>query len=175
MKNLFKALSQFQNDCPNISKDKKGYGYKYADLPSIIKTINPILKENNLSFTQILDGNNICTMLVHTESGESIKGSVEVPIIELKGMNVYQSTGSGITYFRRYALCSILGIVGDEDNDATGTKVTKQTKNIASKAIIDKIKAAMDKGDKEQVFKQAVLHYALNEDQLNELEMYKSL
>ena len=36
----------------------------------------------------------------------------------MKGMNVYQSTGSGITYYRRYMLSSMLGIISDADTDA---------------------------------------------------------
>jgi len=33
-------------------------------------------------------------------------------------MNIFQTAGSGITYFRRYALSSMLGIVTDVDLDA---------------------------------------------------------
>ena len=33
-------------------------------------------------------------------------------------MNAYQSAGAGITYYRRYALSSMLGIIADSDTDA---------------------------------------------------------
>ena len=38
-------------------------------------------------------------------------------------MNEFQVLGSGITYLRRYALSSILGIVTDKDTDAAGEQV----------------------------------------------------
>ena len=46
-------------------------------------------------------------------------GYLESPIGGMKGMNVYQSSGSAITYFRRYALMSFLGVFGEEDLDAS--------------------------------------------------------
>ena len=58
IKNIAVALGQFQSKCPTINKNTKGYGYKYADLPYIIKTITPILKDCNLSFTQLVGGDN---------------------------------------------------------------------------------------------------------------------
>ena len=38
-------------------------------------------------------------------------------------MNEYQCFGSGVSYFRRYWLSSILGLVTDVDNDASGKQV----------------------------------------------------
>lgn len=43
--------------------------------------------------------------------------------VELKGMNKFQVDGSKITYYRRYALSSMLGIVTDKDTDAGGKPV----------------------------------------------------
>ena len=39
-----------------------------------------------------------------------------IPDCSMKGMNVYQSKGSGITYYRRYMLSSMLGIISDADD-----------------------------------------------------------
>jgi len=127
MKELYKALAAFQQECPIIAKDSKAYNYKYADLPSIVEIINPLLKKHSLGFIQPLqyaEGvRKIQTIVFHTESGNSIESVVDIPEVEFKGMNLYQSMGSGITYLRRYALSSALGIVTDEDNDATGEQV----------------------------------------------------
>ena len=127
MKELYKALAAFQQECPIIAKDSKAYNYKYADLPSIVEIINPLLKKHSLGFIQPLqyaEGvRKIQTIVFHTESGNSIESVVDIPEVEFKGMNLYQSMGSGITYLRRYALSSALGIVTDEDNDATGEQI----------------------------------------------------
>jgi hypothetical protein len=43
-------------------------------------------------------------------------------------MNSYQSFGSGCTYFRRYCLSSICGLVTDKDTDASGEQVKDEPK-----------------------------------------------
>ena len=121
---LYKALAAFQQEVPTIHKGTKGYGYSYADLPTILTTINPLLKKYGLGFTQLLNGNCINTVVFHCESGATIESSVDVPDdVILKGMNKFQVVGSAITYYRRYSLSSILGLVTDVDADATGTQV----------------------------------------------------
>ena len=128
MKHLFKALAAFQQDCPIIHKGTQGYGYSYADLPTILKTINPLLAKHGLGFSQPVDLDTIQTILFHIESGEQLTSSTLMPSdVELKGMNKFQVDGSKITYYRRYALSSMLGIVTDKDTDAGGKPVAKQT------------------------------------------------
>lgn len=129
MKNLFKALANFQQEVPVIHKGTQGYGYSYADLPKIFEVINPLLKKHGLGFTQLINSkegeNYLVTCLFHAESGESIESTTLIPKVELKGMNEYQSFGSGCTYYRRYAISSILGLVTDKDTDASGEQVKK--------------------------------------------------
>ena len=132
MKHLFKALADFQQEVPVIHKATQGYGYTYADLPKILEVINPLLKKHGLGFTQLLnskDGENyLATILFHVESGESMESNTLIPQVELKQMNLYQSFGSGCTYFRRYCLSSILGIVTEKDLDASGEQVKHEPK-----------------------------------------------
>lgn len=119
MKELFKALANFQQEVPILHKDTQGYGYSYTDLPEILRTINPLLKKHGLGFIQPLNGNELKTVVFHYESGESIESTVIIPEDSMKGMNKYQSLGSGITYMRRYALSSFLGLVTDKDIDGS--------------------------------------------------------
>lgn len=118
MNNIYKAIFEFQQACPVIQKKAQGYGYLYADLPGIIEQIKPVMKKHGLGYTQIMQGKALVTILIHVESGETLTSSFDLPEANLKGMNVYQSLGAGITYFRRYELCCILGIIGDDDKDA---------------------------------------------------------
>jgi hypothetical protein len=138
MKNIYKALADFQQEVPVILKDTSGYNYKYADLPAIIEVINPLLKKNNLGFYQAINGTKIKTVIFEVVSGESIESETDMPFDSLvyeestdsKGktkfvlrgfeqMNKAQAIGSIITYFRRYSLSSILGLVTDKDTDGT--------------------------------------------------------
>ena len=132
MKHLFKSLAAFQQEVPVIHKGTQGFGYSYADLPAIFEKINPLLKKHGLGFTQLLnskDGENyLVTVLFHVETGESIESTTLIPQVDLKGMNSYQAFGSGCTYFRRYCLSSVLGLVTDKDTDASGEQVKREPK-----------------------------------------------
>jgi len=143
MKIIYKALADFQQEVPVIHKGSTGHNYSYADLPAIFEVINPILKKNKLGFVQPLVGNKLKTIIFHTESGESIESETDLPIDSLnykevevtkngvmtkktvlqgfEGMNKAQAIGSLITYFRRYAISSMLGLVTDKDTDASST------------------------------------------------------
>ena len=124
MKNIYKALADFQQKVPTILKDTQGYGYRYADLPAIFEVINPLLKENGLGFYQAVNGTKIKTVIFHIESGEIIGSETDIPQgVALKGMNDFQVLGSAITYIKRYALSSLLGLVTDKDTDAGGEQV----------------------------------------------------
>ena len=152
MKELYKALADFQQECPTIAKageakvqTKSGgnYSYRYADLPSIVELINPLMKKHKLGFIQPLrytEGvRKVVTIIFHTETGNSIESSIDIPEVTFVGMNDYQSLGSGITYLRRYSLSSALGIVTDEDNDAAG----EQEKRKESDKDVERIRTTM--------------------------------
>ncbi len=132
--NVFKSLADFQQEVPVILKDTSGYGYKYADLPAILEVINPLLKKHGLGFTQLINGTQIKTILFHIASGETLESDTDMPIDSLvyeanekgkftlrgfEGMNKAQAIGSLITYFRRYSISSMLGIITDKDTDGT--------------------------------------------------------
>ena len=124
MKNLLKSLAEFQQEVPVIHKGTQGYGYSYANLATIFDVINPILKKNKLGFTQLVGDNNIKTIIFHYESGEQLETTTTIPQgTNLKGMNDFQTLGSAITYIRRYALSSALGLITDKDTDASGEQV----------------------------------------------------
>ena len=146
MKNLFKSLASFQQEVPVIHKATQGYGYSYSDLPKIFSVINPLLKKHGLGFTQLINGTDLVTVLFHCESGESIESKTEIPQnVQLKGMNDFQVLGSAITYLRRYALSSILGLVTDKDTDASGQQVKDAKKQtLDAKRFQDAVKALND-------------------------------
>jgi hypothetical protein len=135
MKNLFKALAQFQQEVPVIFKGSTAgqgnFAYQYTDLPAIFKVINPLLAKHGLGFSQITefkDGHDyLVTIVFHIESGETLETRTRLmPDVELKGQNVFQSYGSQLTYFRRYGISQILGLVTDKDTDAQGEQVKKK-------------------------------------------------
>ena len=141
MVKLFKALADFQQEVPIIYKGTSGYGYKYADLSAILKVINPLMKKHHLGFTQLIDGDFLKTIIFHTETGEKIESNTPlIQGVKLKGMNDFQVLGSQITYLRRYALSSALGLVSDADIDAAGEQVGKTLPPLPKDKIPEVIK-----------------------------------
>jgi hypothetical protein len=161
MKNLFKSLAEFQQEVPVIHKATQGYGYTFADLPKIFSVINPLLKKHGLGFTQLIENENLTTILFHVESGETIESKMALlKDVSLKGMNEFQVYGSQLTYFRRYALSSILGIVTDKDTDAGGEQV-KKVKTITD----ERFNKAIDAIGKGLAKKEDLLQFELTEAQ----------
>jgi hypothetical protein len=93
---------------------------KYADLGAVIETSRPVLARYDLAVTQFptSDGDKIgvTTCLTHS-SGEWMEDTIYIPSTDSKGLSVAQSAGVVISYLRRYAWASVLGLYADEDND----------------------------------------------------------
>lgn len=172
MKNLFKALADFQQEVPVIHKGTQGYGYSYASLNQIFEVINPLLKKHGLGFTQLVGNAEIKTIVFHIQSGEMIESITNIPQnVQLKGMNDFQVLGSAITYIRRYALSSILGLITDKDTDAATPKEEPKEvkKSELTASVFKKMIEAINQGQGEKV-KQAMPNYSISEQQLISLE-----
>lgn len=147
MKNLYQALLKAQQEFGPILKDntatvatKSGsYNYQYADLGTVIETIEEPLRNHGLVYFQTMrlddQGRSITTKttdpktgevkesatpvsclvttLAHADSGESIESSVALVCSD---PNDPQKVGSSITYFRRYQLLALLGISPEDDD-----------------------------------------------------------
>lgn len=127
------ALCKVQSEVRSIGKDSSGYGYKYSSVSEIMDYLLPILSKNDLAITQFGAGKDLVTMLIHSKSGEYIKGRVELPdasIMEMKSCNIAQKAGSLRTYFKRYCIGEIVGLTSnDEDNDASSSGYNKKENN----------------------------------------------
>lgn len=134
MKNIYKAIADFQQEVPVIFKEDDGYNYKYATLNSIYEVINPLLKKHGLGFYQAVNGTNLKTVVFHIESGEIIESDTAIPQgVQLNKMNDFQVLGSAITYLRRYTLSALLGLVTDKDEDMAGKQKKIDSIDIAPK------------------------------------------
>ena len=137
IKNLAAAQVKIQQEIADMPKDSKGYGYNYTSYDALVKYLRPLLTKHGVSFVQMPVGSDseigVETLYMHT-SGEWIRSTVCSPIIESKQMNIYQSVGAAITYYRRYSLSAFVGIASDEDNDVQSIKVdAKPIKKTAPK------------------------------------------
>ena len=139
-KEITLALTKFIQQVGTIEeKDTAQYG-KFADLSTVLSTVNPALAANGLAVvhtTKVDNNKNILiTNLLHT-SGESITSEMLLPVNTGGRGNPMHQEGGAITYCRRYSLLAILGLnAGIPDNDGdfanpTADKVTPINKNKA--------------------------------------------
>jgi hypothetical protein len=174
IKEIAAALCNFQKSVGKIKKSETNpfFKSKYADLSSILDTIQEPLFENGLSFVQFPTGKNeLSTMLMHI-SGEWIKSTSEMLLTKQDS----QGLGSAITYQRRYSLASILGLNIDVDDDGNAASKQPVKPNTTEKpkateanikAIQEKIKADFD--NKLAIIEKAKTYYTLTNQQLFEI------
>ena len=139
-KEITKALCKFIQQVGTIEEKANAQYGKFADLSTVLSTVNPALAANGLAIvhtTKVVDNKNILiTNLLHT-SGESITSEMFLPVNTGGRGNPMHQEGGAITYCRRYSLLAILGLnAGIPDNDGdfanpTPDKVTPITKNKA--------------------------------------------
>ncbi len=116
-KNIYQKLKCFKDTVESITKDGKNphFKSKYSTIESVLETIDKPLGECDLTFTQLIDGDYLITQIIDIDSMEKI----ESKIFLLNKKADMQGLGSSITYARRYALVSMLGLI-QEDDDGSG-------------------------------------------------------
>ena len=112
---LFERLLAAQERIGVISKDQTNpfYEHKYADINTIIDMVKPILNDEGLLLLQPLsniDGKPAIKTIIMCKDGE-ISDTIVLP----EDQNP-QKMGSAITYFRRYALQSMLFMQAEDDD-----------------------------------------------------------
>lgn len=129
---IYKALFDLNIKAPKIIKSKSNdfLKSKYADLADVKDAIFEAMNELGLLAIQTPNGEyGLTTRIVHIQSGEFIEDSF---IIKPQQVNPQQA-GAVITYQRRYALVSMLGLVTDDDDDAdTSSRPLKSKTDEAS-------------------------------------------
>src|SRR5713101_9591069 len=125
------ALAKAQTELSNPEKAMAGMVYnirsdspqsfRYASLSSGLDIIRKVLGGQQIAITQTTDIDrangtvNLTTLLLHT-SGEWI--SSDWPVCQLSETSAPRRMGAALTYARRYALFSMVGIAGEDDLDA---------------------------------------------------------
>lgn len=151
------ALSKAQSDIENVSKDKQAYGYKYADLGSCLQAIKKPLRDNGLSISQLggcgeSNKQMLVTLLMH-ESGQWLKSIFCLESVELKQCNSLQNLGAGLTYMRRYALSSIIGLTQEDDDAQRLNNKPKPDVKTIDHVTLNKIRVFLEEDKAEEAWK----------------------
>jgi hypothetical protein len=125
---IYSALLDFQKDRPVLEKTAKGVHNTYAPLEQVVE--NTFSKLNELGVLVIqkvgvrgASSPTLETTLRHVESGTE----VESTMLLLTDRATPQGQGSGITYARRYALVSMLGLTSEYDDDGQTLETPRST------------------------------------------------
>ena len=173
--NLTLALSKVQAQLRPAKENSKNPFFKsnYADLGSVWDSVRALLSENELSIIQMpTDVGGLTTILSHS-SGEYLSSTMYIPSKEDA-----HGVGPAISYARRYALASFVGVVtGDDDgngaiksNNPPSAKTT--TPKSKPKLSSDQYKAmmtAIEQG-KGSVVEQKMNGYVLTKTQQDNLD-----
>ena len=115
---LYAAIAKVQAEMPRLVKNSEAntgkFGYKYITLDAIWDAIRPLLAKHGLISINRMEDGRLKSVLIHVESGEEESCSFPINVNQPP-----QQLGSAYTYARRYALCALLQIVADKDDDAT--------------------------------------------------------
>jgi hypothetical protein len=125
-KGLFHKLHQAKQHIGKVAKNATNPHFKktYADINSLLETVEPILLANGLILLQPVKANLVFTQIIDIDSGESIESCMEIPV------NIVdpQKTLACITYFRRGTLQSLLSLQSiDDDGHEASKPTTKPT------------------------------------------------
>jgi len=135
-KSLAEKIILIQLNIKAMRRNKKGYGYQYYDINQIIEVLKPLMKKYGLLIMQPLshiEGKPALKTIIMSGS-ESMEWDTPLPTNQTsKTKNATtitetdpQRMGASITYYRRYALTSLL-LLEAEDNDAQqSNKINKQ-------------------------------------------------
>jgi ERF superfamily len=125
------ALALAQNEFPPIPREKTvqtgKYSFSYAPLETILAAVRPVLAKHGLAIVQPLSEQGIRTELRHADGGV-IRSVFPIPWQP----DSPQQLGSMLTYLRRYALCAMLGIATEEDDDgaSSASQATPKAANV---------------------------------------------
>lgn len=118
---LDEAMVAFQAEVGTVAKDADNpfFKSKYADLPAVKAAAQPFMSKHGLAVTQKPSYIVVADKVVDTLITEVVhkSGQRDASVMALKNTSKAQEQGSAITYARRYAFMSVLGLVADDDDD----------------------------------------------------------
>lgn len=158
------ALAAVQAEAPRLPKDKTNphFGSRFTGLDTIVEKIGPLLTKHGLVWIAKPSSNDrgptLDYQLTHVGTSEGVSGSM--PLMLAKPDS--QAFGSALTYARRYALCSVLNLVSDDDDDGNASSA-RPGRTVAGVTASDKQVSYLKKLIKQKGATAAQLNFMLIE------------
>ncbi len=116
------AMAEFNADPPKLVKNSAGNNSKFARLDNSIQLIRPALLRVGITPSweteQLENGHVMVTCILSHRLGHERKSSLSGAAEDSGSKNATQGIGSTVSYFRRYTLEAVCGLVAEgEDTD----------------------------------------------------------
>jgi len=154
IEHLATALAAAQGALKNPPKNKINPHFKsaYVDLSDGLTAVRECFSKHGLVFiqgTSLMDGVIVLNTRIAHKSGQWIESDYPVG-----GFGKPQEMGSAMTYARRYALFSMVGVAGEDDDDGNAAQAADTTA-VKAKAAPKQMEPGMQPKDSEEFFEVA--------------------
>ena len=120
--NIYQKLHLAKQSMGKVVKNATNPHLKrnYADINSIIDTVEPILLDCGLLLMQPVKDDKVYTIIADVDSEDYLESFMTLPTI-----TDAQKLGGAITYFRRYTLVSLLSLQAVDDDGHEASRAPK--------------------------------------------------
>ena len=139
--NIYQKLHLAKQSMGKVIKNATNPHLKrnYADINSIIDTVEPILLDHGLLLIQPIIDDKVYTIIVDIETGDKLESYLTLPPI-----TDAQKLGGACTYFRRYTLVNLLSLQAIDDDGHEASKAPKAKPTLDGDRWTKALKAVKD-------------------------------
>jgi len=139
--NIYQKLHLAKQSMGKVIKNATNPHLKrnYADINSIIDTVEPILLDCGLIMMQPVKDDKVYTIIIDIETEEFVESFMQLPVI-----TDAQKLGGAITYFRRYTLVSLLSLQAVDDDGHEASRAPKAKPTITADRFNNALKAIQE-------------------------------
>ena len=155
--NLSAAMAKAQAEMHNPRFDSTNPHFKsqFASLAAVREAVIPVLARHGLSLTQFPvtgEGRAGCINHLAHESGEWMEEAFLIPVDKSNA----HGYASALTYAKRLSMQSVVGVVGDEDDDGNAAVESKRVSDAQMTDFATRIQKSASTEDLQLVWKDAV-------------------
>lgn len=139
--NIYQKLHLAKQSMGKVIKNATNPHLKrnYADINSIIDTVEPILLDCGLLLIQPIKDNRVYSIIMDVETEEFVESWMELPII-----TDIQRLGGACTYYRRYTLVNLLCLQAVDDDGHEASRAPKTKPSITADRFANALKAIQE-------------------------------
>jgi len=139
--NIYQKLHLAKQSMGKVIKNATNPHLKrnYADINSIIDTVEPILLDCGLLLMQPIIDDKVYTIIIDIETGDKIESYLTLPAI-----TDVQRLGGACTYFRRYTLVNLLSLQAIDDDGHEASRAPKAKPTLDAEKFAKALKAIQE-------------------------------